>query len=73
MLQRLCSAEGNKCARSIKINKKSCLVPCEGVFADVQRYEPDGIDAKSAELFEGKYHKYKSFFEKNKGNQHRNT
>ena len=39
-----CSPAGNICAENIIIDKESCLIPCEGIYADVTTLKSSEID-----------------------------
>ena len=45
----------------VSINSK-CLMPCEGIFADVKKHPPKHFTRKIDKFLEG-YEEYKSFFE----------
>ena len=62
-LQEICFGRGIQCAENVTISKKECVIPCEGLYADVIRYDADEIDIKhyDAAILE-KYYKYKRFF-----------
>ena len=53
--------------RDVKIDKKMCMVPCEGIYADIKKLPYDSVFAENNEMFKLRYKIYKSFFEKSKG------
>ena len=62
-----CNSEGIICAQNVEIDKKICMVPCEGIYADIKKLPSDNVFAENDEMFKLRYKNYKSFFEKSKG------
>ena len=58
----LCSPSGVECYGSIKLDSDKCLIPCEGIHADVHLEHLDISKEENMEQFEklmGNYEEYK--------------
>ena len=60
---------GNLCAANITIDSSNCLIPCQGIYADVTKTEADKIEGEYYETLLKNYKKYKRFFDVSEGNQ----
>ena len=67
LFQTLCSNEGNACIETTSIDTDQCLSPCEGIFVDVKRDDPEKINNTEYDIFLQKYKNYKKFFETSEG------
>ena len=67
LFQTLCSNEGNACIETTSIDTDRCLTPCEGIFVDVKRDDPEKINNTEYDIFLQKYKNYKKFFETSEG------
>ena len=65
-LQVICFGSDNECAKNITIDTTECIKPCEGIYADVTKYDADKIDDTNYEALLESYHKYKRFFNQTK-------
>ena len=50
----------------IEIDNKECLIPCEGLYADVTKIVPNNIDQENYEKLHKDYNKYKRSFDLSK-------
>ena len=50
----------------ITVDKKNCLKPCKGIYADVTKMEAKNTSTKHFEYLFRNYNKYKRFFELSK-------
>ena len=51
------------CADRINIDPDLCLVPCEGIFADVKVLPPKNVTSERDKMFLQRYKNYKKFYE----------
>ena len=58
----------NLCAENITIDSSNCLIPCQGIYADVTKTEADKIDGIYYETLLKNYKRYKRFFDVSEGN-----
>ena len=59
-LQKICDADGNHCAEEVSAEDSSkCMVPCDGLFADVKRSLPPKINGLTYNNMLEQYEAYK--------------
>ena len=63
MNQTTFNKNGQVCAGNISLETNNCLVPCEGIFADVKKLPAEDIKSQNSEMFVDRYYDYKKFFE----------
>ena len=51
------------CADRINIDPDLCLVPCEGIFADVKVLPSKNVTSERDKMFLQRYKNYKKFYE----------
>ena len=65
-MEKYCDAKGMKCCQSVNIDRKKCLKPCFGVYADVSKNLDDYEKMKDSwNLIIEKYKIFKNMFLKN--------
>ena len=52
-----------ECTVNIEMDTKHCMIPCEGIFADVTKTEAENVNGKHYEKLLRSYNKYKRFFD----------
>ena len=70
IFQLMCTDNQLACAQKHIIDSSihlKCLMPCEGIFADVKRLPPKNITNENTKLFFENYESYKRFFEISEG------
>ena len=73
IIQPTCTEAGTACAKRIQIDASECLVPCEGIFADVKRLPPENITALNTAIFMERYKLYKRYLDLAEGILNMNT
>ena len=63
----------NLCAENITFDSSICLIPCQGIYADVTKTEADKIEGEYYETLLNNYKKYKRFFDVSEGNQNQSN
>ena len=61
----ICDSKGLECFRKLTIDKEECLIPCEGIFADIRKEKVEDVDEKTPgmkHIFQA-YEKYKNEFQ----------
>ena len=61
--QKICFGSANECAEKVTVDKNECLKPCEGVYADVTKYDADEIEKNNYGALLDIYSRYKRFFD----------
>ena len=51
------------CVSNITVDSDGCQIPCEGIYMDFTKYEPDNIADEYHETLVKSYYKYKRFFD----------
>ena len=65
----ICSTVNHgECVANIKVDFNDCQIPCEGIYMDFNKHEPDNIVDEYHETLLESYHKYKRFFDVNDSN-----
>ena len=59
----MCSSKESECVFNVSVETNNCLVPCEGIFADVTKLKAPEITGKYYEKLLRSYDKYKRFFD----------
>ena len=59
----ICTSRGTACASNLTVDTSDCLVPCEGIFADVTKHQAPKISGEYYEKLVRSYDRYKRFFD----------